>query len=605
MRNAVDRLDDMNEEPAADESIAPDGVIGRIDPVMSGFGRLGLSSSDVLILAFAGLLCIAFAPFFLVPSWTPRMGLVLAALPAGLLSIAIRLKRREVAALVGVAALLWAGLSSILSDTPRISLVGAIGRESSVMVFVAAIAMWSLGAELTERGRRVLVDLLLVGFGLNAIFGILQYVVRPQRGSLVLEAGRAYGLTSHPVYLGAFMAAACALVCSTWEVRRWWANWAFLGVFAVGVGVSGSRIALLSAVALATYALWPGGWRRVATAIGLLAIGNGVAVAVGRLTTNAESVAGEAAGLGGESVLDRVPTTASGLAHRLDLWEYGVRSVLEHPVFGTGAGGFRSAVQARFSPEFTRLHVRDDSAPWFDAHNVVVEVAVAVGIIGLLLFGAFAVSVSFRARGPLAIAAAAIVFTWSVEPAALSTLPLVCLLIGASGTSDAVFRANSQLVRQLGAGAVGVGVVVAAVFLAAELRLKVAVDSGRPERIEPAAGAFWRDPVAQDLVAQAWANDAANDPASITRSLDAAQHVVALESNRPRWWDALAIRQLQAGDTDRAIESFKMAVELQPWRLDSWRFLLALAQATDDAALEQRAMAAVCELQLQECTVEP
>jgi hypothetical protein len=57
--------------------------VPQSDPCCS---RYGLDLTDGVILSVAFLLCIAFGPTMSYPSWTPRMALVVAILPLGVLS---------------------------------------------------------------------------------------------------------------------------------------------------------------------------------------------------------------------------------------------------------------------------------------------------------------------------------------------------------------------------------------------------------------------------------------------------------------------------------------------------------------------------------------
>src|SRR5688572_32866553 len=84
------------------------------------FERLGLSTADVLIVSVAVLLCIAHAPFFLVPSWTPRMLVVLGVLPIGLVALAVRARALDGASVFGLALIAWSVVSGVVANDPAI-----------------------------------------------------------------------------------------------------------------------------------------------------------------------------------------------------------------------------------------------------------------------------------------------------------------------------------------------------------------------------------------------------------------------------------------------------------------------------------------------------
>ena len=93
------------------------------------------------------------------------------------------------------------------------------------------------------------------------------------------------------------------------------------------------------------------------------------------------------------------------------------------PITGWGLGRFRYALQGRYS--FDELVSVPALRNFWDARDVVIELAVVVGIPGLILFGGFAWCAGRGCTPAVVVAAGAIVFTWVLQRISLQTLPIV------------------------------------------------------------------------------------------------------------------------------------------------------------------------------------
>ena len=118
-----------------------------------------------------------------------------------------------------------------------------------------------------------------------------------------------------------------------------------------------------------------------------------------------------------------------------------LRAFADHPVLGTGSGGF--------AVEWLRERTIDESVR--DVHSLYLETATELGLVGLLLLAAFlagAVGVAARARGETAAIAALIAYAlhagldWDWEMPAL-TLVAVVLLAGLAATPALSARSGS------------------------------------------------------------------------------------------------------------------------------------------------------------------
>jgi hypothetical protein len=317
-----------------------------------------------------------------------------------------------------------------------------------------------------------------------------------------------------------------------------------------------------------------------------------------------------AIGDGGQGATARVASGES--SGRLDVWRYGWSAFSERPAFGWGLGRFRAAIQEHLSADFVREHAPNDRVPIiFDAHNIVVELAVALGVVGLLLAGVFAWYAGRRASGALAAFVVVIAVTWFLQPAALSTLPVAMIALGASRreitgvengevtSSPAVVSTDSPTPvpsSRISAIALALGVVVALWLAVADIRLNAAFDARDARRIDSAAAWFPADPVISDIVAQAWFVEEEFDQTLRPNVLEWSNRTTDVEPDRAYWWARLATRQLTFGDLDGAKVSLDEALERQPWHSLSWALMEFYATRADDPALQAEAHSRLCEL---------
>jgi hypothetical protein len=297
-----------------------------------------------------------------------------------------------------------------------------------------------------------------------------------------------------------------------------------------------------------------------------------------------------------------------GEAGRVQAWRYAAGAIAERPIGGWGFGRFRAATQEHFSPAFVRDFAASDVTQiWFDSHNLIVTVAVAIGVIGLGLALWFAVGASRIAHGPLAYFAVVLAITWLLEPAGLTTLPIGMLALGAAAfriSAEAAPRASSRAHRRVRALAAGIAVGLATWVVIADIGLKQAIESGRPEDVEAAARWFPRDAVVADAVAQAWFRAEERDVTLRSDVLEWSRNATRAEPDRPYLWSRLGLRQAAFGDFDDAQASIERALTLQPWHLQSWQVLYAIGTRLDDGELIRRSSQALCELgqQVPQCS---
>ena len=371
-----------------------------------------------------------------------------------------------------------------------------------------------------------------------------------------------------------------------------------VAVFAFAVNLSGSRVALGATVLVLAYLAARTGWKR------------GWQPPLAWLAGTLISVWFVAAFGDSQGATQRVASGST--SGRIDVWRYGWSAFLERPAFGWGLGRFRAAIQEHMSAAFVREHAPDDRVPIiFDAHNMIVELTVTLGVVGLVLAGVFAWHAGRRASGALAAFVVAVAVCWLLQPAALSTLPIAMIALGASrrestsagagGLDGSIIEAPAALTAprtpsRISVIALVIGVVLASWLTVADLRLNAALDTKDARKIDNAADWFPADPVISDLVAQAWFVEEEFDQTLRPKVLEWSERTVAVEPDRAYWWARLAGRQLAFGDLDGVKASIDEALERQPWHTLSWAIMELYAVRTGDTALEAQAHSKLCEL---------
>jgi len=562
-----------------------DDVGGSVDRSM--LRRLGLSGWDAAAIVAAGLAIVLFAPPLFLDSWTPRMALVLGLAPVGLLALGRSVRTGDRSSLLLSAALGWTAIVSILSSAPRSALFGFAGRDLSALTVCAMAGFWSLGRLTSVRGREVLCEVVIWAATLSGAVGIAQVLADVDTGSLALAFGRPTGLASNPVYFGAISAAGLMVCVAMWRSDTWRRLAVPLLILGAASSLSGSRVALLAAV---------------------LGIGVYVAVHRDRDSVVAGGLGVAAVGLGvlldrslgaGRNAADRL-TEDSGGGGRTTVWRYGLDAFTERPIRGYGFGRFRPAVQDKYTAEFVRDNSIDDvTQAWFDAHNIGIGVLVAVGIVGAVLFIAWAGSWVRFVGGPLAWALVPLAFHWLLQPVSLFTMPLAMLLFGAAATTGPKLEAPG---RRSAAVAVAVGLALAAVLVVGDVMFRQAADDLDADAMATIAAVAGDDPILGDVVAQAY-ELRGSSAAAAAAELDWRRRVAESEPDRPYWWSRLAEEQLEADLVDDAEASIRRALDLQRNNTRSLRVETLLALRVQDLARLAAAIDLACDIGASDCTI--
>lgn len=573
----VDTEPDLPAETVAGAHIARDH---------SQLARWGLTSHDVLVLVAGALFCAGTGPFEF-GGWTLRMAALLAGLPLGVVLLVRLAWNRDRAALVAVAFVVWALVAALASGAPWRSIVGQVdGNTESVVIFLGVFGFWALARRMSERGRALVGPVLVGALAVSALVGVLQIVLDIQTGPLAQVSGRAGGLEGNAVLFSATLCGAAAwcssVSISAASLRSRRVSLACVVFFALAIGLSGSRVSVASIVLVSGVVCWRTrklSSLRVPAATFLGLVGSWLV----QLWANA-----------GADTASRL--ASGGGAGRGGLWKAGLSAVVERPILGWGPGRIRPAIQHHFTADFVRLHQTDDRLyAWTDIHNIVLEMLIAVGILGVVLLTVFVVLAFRRVDFGMGLAVVAISVNWLLQPAGISSLGVAAIFLGAS---SALVAAPSGPIgrgpRVLTASAVALGLTVALALVAADLNLRRAVDSGDPATIRSAAAWFGNDPLVLDVfVLETYSANVASDrPGRVAT----ARRTAESEPDVPLWWSELAMTQFESNDLAGMRTSIDTALALQPNHTRSWVQLTIYAKAVGDAQLEADARARACEL---------
>lgn len=562
--------------------VASNDVIG--DPVVRPRPTFGMSSGqDAAVVVLVGLFVVAFAPFFLIDTWTPRAVLLATSLPFGLISFTQLLRRGDGGALLAGSLIVWLVLGAVISQQLRVTLVGVLGRESSVLIVCAWFGLWAIGRGVEVRARQRMQEVFLISMVLAVIVATAQVVAQPSAGSLALVDGRPTGLFPNPVYFGGVAVGAFG-VASKWFIDQPNRILAIgVALFAFAVNLTGARSAGLS-VALVLVVLSIGGGRvyprRVGVAWGLAACG----VVVSMLLVGL---------VGGRSAIERVESGSGG--SRIDIWRYSLRAFQSNWMFGTGVGRFRPGVQQYFEPLFAGA---DPLNPWWDPHNVFAHVGVIGGAPAVVLVAAFSFVCARRCRGPLAVGAIAIASTLLLQALVIPTVSLLMLMLGASWT-DVRPPTARRLVNNRLAAIAGAGGLVFGVWLAmTDLSFQHSLRHGDGAAMERAARLAPGDPLLWSFISAQYTNEAL-----ISDSERAGRRLTASEGDRVHWWAARASQYIRLGQFEQAQRALARGAELQRWSPSIATLQLRLGIETNDPAMETAALEDLCTMGYDTCEV--
>ncbi len=153
------------------------------------------------------------------PSWTPRLALILIALPCGVLALVAAARSRDRAAWFSIAAIVVGGSRGCGRRRTESALIGFAGRDLSaprLRRHRRRCGPWDVSCG--RRASAMVRNAVLAGLLLSAFVGVFQVLFEVDTGYFALHSGRPSGLATNPVYFGGLMAA--GVVIAAGEARR-------------------------------------------------------------------------------------------------------------------------------------------------------------------------------------------------------------------------------------------------------------------------------------------------------------------------------------------------------------------------------------------------
>ena len=539
---------------------------------LSAFEAAGWEARSLALAA--ALFPVAVTNLTIAPFWTSRMALVLIFIPLGLARLIAHAAQRDRVAIAALAFLSSCTVATLIAPVPLWNLRGGFGRESSLVFLVAFFAIWSIGRTISQPGRRLVVVGSMLGLGVTGTVAAWQVFAQPTEGLLATIGTRPSGLLGNPVYFGACVAGGAALMAHALAHERLQVlpGCLALGAMAGLVNLSGSRAALLGALVPIVVACRRADSRRLAGLIAASTVGGILLSAVATFLVD------------GRGTTDRVFDDGSAWTGggRLGIWGYAWSAFTERPLFGHGLGQFRPAVQSHFDPDFVSKHLTDTTAAaWPDAHNLFVQYSVVGGIAAVIPLALVIYWAAREARGPCAWAVVPIVVVWLTQPATLATAPLAAAWLGIAmpiQRDNDRSEANPLAAPLLAA----VGVLLAATTFGLGAQLERSLQRGDTARFVAWARVAPDDPVlattASDLLRSDGARSASAAWATRAAQLEPRDAVTVAKS---------AVRQYDAGDTDRALVSIREALEFDRYNPTALATAAVLAAIAGDEELSR------------------
>jgi O-antigen ligase/Flp pilus assembly protein TadD len=522
---------------------------------------------------------------------------------------------RTWAARSAIAFVLVAVIATVTSKAPLHSLVGSYTTMTGLIFFAGLAACWALGTGVSAADRRLVESGIIWAGALNALVAFFQRFVDLSGIGLGMYGGvQPDGLLGNPVFLGGLLAATLALL-ATRVVERpsLWAPVTALVGF--GAAISGERFPILVAVGVVAWSIWAlnrrddAGLRNRVTRQRAITYGmaSGGALILGAIipgATSASNVVGHVAS----------STTAETFGERTGSWLAGFHALLDRPLFGYGPEQYQPATVPHYSLALSRTL---GQAYFGDAHNIIVEVAVVTGVLGLITLGAWVLFAARDRGGPLMAFAIALVAGELVEPLMVGITALAFLALGAApvraragvakepGPADGRRKASQEQGRSTTLGASprwarATSLSLAGIAAVAGILLIVgdAAQRGDTQPRPATASAAVADGKTANSLLQAWPTPAATlayaffltgtpGHSNAAEAAHYASEAVQRDPTTSTYWYELAALQFAAGDTAGARASAHRAITANPRFVEPMNLLAEIAGLRGDRSAER------------------
>ena len=307
-------------------------------------------------------------------------------------------------------------VSAVFGREPIYSWIGTPERSLGVLTWCGFAACAYSGARLTERDRIVLARWCVVAGLAAGAYAVAERWFGPPI-EVSSNTTRLMGPFGSAAMFGAAWCLLLPVSIGVVAVSSGSPRWRWAAVTSVGLGSfalvgTGSRAAWLGCVVAAVVAATA---LRHRFAAGQRNLGSAVVTPVAACVV--AFVGGLVAGI--VSSPDAAGRVASGGSSRLAEWQVGWGIVRAHPVLGVGPEGYRTALADGMSAAYERDYGRSVTPD--RAHNVVLDVAAAGGVLAALVYVAIVAVVVLgawrwiRDRGPVEVGIAAAVIAYASQ----------------------------------------------------------------------------------------------------------------------------------------------------------------------------------------------
>jgi tetratricopeptide (TPR) repeat protein len=262
-----------------------------------------------------------------------------------------------------------------------------------------------------------------------------------------------------------------------------------------------------------------------------------------------------------------------------------VPAVGDRPVVGIGPGLYRRATSPHDTPAAARAFGAE--ALYQDAHNLVVEYAVTLGLLGLAAFGLWLVLGAAGARGELVWFAAFGALNLLVEPQFVGLTPVLALAYGAAArrgdpTVSTPLRAVGRSVAVVG---VLVGLFGAGWLVRGDHEFERAVRDGCPSTARRAAHQLtpWPEPALYAASLET-ADRGCSRGGTAARAIEDVHTAIARDPSSPASWNTLGELEQHRGQARAARIAYERALRWNPESTTAMLGLARVAQQRGDRA---------------------
>jgi hypothetical protein len=292
---------------------------------------------------------------------------------------------------------------------------------------------------------------------------------------------------------------------------------------------------------------------------------------------------------------------SSGLGTRAEMWKSTLEALPERPLLGFGPGRYVSVSSPRRTLEIARYEGPD--VLYSDAHNLVVEYAVATGVLGLGLLGAWLVLSARRVVGPLGGFCVIAAIVGLVQPQYVGLTALTALALG-----GAMARAPTPRLADAprwGRAAVALGALLAVGGALAGLSLLVGdvhyAHANADRSLTELSAASDRLPPWPQLTALE--AELRHQPRARPSEalVDLGRETIARDHQDPVWWATLGAMEALRDHPRAAAAAYRETLELNPWSYFGLSGSYEAALAQHDRAAARGFRAKLCRLGPQYC----